>query len=133
MPPPPDPNAGTIEVETLMDAGLLVRRSALEKIGFYDERLLLYYTEDDLCIRLRQAGWKLFWLSGVEVFHHAGQSARQVSKAWITYLGLRDMFWFVRKYWGMGIAVGLGPLFALHFVTVQVLGWRDQLRGVWKK
>lgn len=82
---PDDPRAGryaaadyAIErpVEGLLGACLIVRRQAAEQVGFLDERFVLYCEEVDWCIRLRRAGWELWYTPAANVLHHSGQSAK---------------------------------------------------------
>ncbi len=48
-------------VEALMGAALLVRRSAFEEAGGFDESFFLYAEETDLMARWRRAGWRLLY------------------------------------------------------------------------
>jgi N-acetylglucosaminyl-diphospho-decaprenol L-rhamnosyltransferase len=82
---PDDPRAGryaaadySVErpVEGLLGACLMVRRQAAEQVGFLDERFVLYCEEVDWCIRLRRAGWDLWYTPAATVLHHSGQSAK---------------------------------------------------------
>jgi N-acetylglucosaminyl-diphospho-decaprenol L-rhamnosyltransferase len=63
-------------VEGLLGACLMLRRQAVEQVGILDERFVLYCEEVDWCIRLRRAGWELWYTPAAEVFHHSGQSAK---------------------------------------------------------
>src|SRR5215472_8434700 len=49
-----------------MDAGsaacLMVRRSALDRVGFFDPRYFMFGEDLDLCYRLKLGGWKIFYL-----------------------------------------------------------------------
>ena len=53
-------NTARLETATWITADLVVRRSALEEIGGFDERFRRAYREDtDLAVRLLRAGWRL--------------------------------------------------------------------------
>ena len=85
---PDDPRAGryaaadyAIErpVEGLLGACLMLRRQAVEQVGLLDERFVMYCEEVDWCIRLRRAGWELWYSPAAQVLHHSGQSAKLAS------------------------------------------------------
>ncbi|HXM77395.1 MAG TPA: glycosyltransferase, partial [Thermoanaerobaculia bacterium] len=57
------------EAEFLGGACLLVRREAVDSIGGFDEDFFLMSEEVDWCYRFRQAGWKVLFYPGSEVFH----------------------------------------------------------------
>jgi N-acetylglucosaminyl-diphospho-decaprenol L-rhamnosyltransferase len=56
-------------------ACMLVRRSAFEAIGGFDEGFFLYCEDADLCLRLRQAGHEIRFVSAAEARHIEGSSA----------------------------------------------------------
>ncbi|HSL29854.1 MAG TPA: glycosyltransferase family 2 protein [Anaerolineales bacterium] len=66
------------EVDLLMGACLLVRKDALDQVGFLDEDYFIYSEEIDLCYRIQRAGWRIFWVPQAEVVHFGGQSTQQV-------------------------------------------------------
>jgi GT2 family glycosyltransferase len=57
---------------------MIVRREALHGAGFMDERFFLYSEEPDLCLRVREAGWKIRYLPFMTVVHHAGKAGLDV-------------------------------------------------------
>jgi GT2 family glycosyltransferase len=61
-------------VEALMGAALLVRRTALESAGGFDEGFFLYAEETDLMARWREAGWRVLFVPAAEVVHDGGRS-----------------------------------------------------------
>lgn len=68
--------AEPVEVQSLAATAVLVRRSALEAVGGFDESYFLYGEDLDLCSRLRAAGWKLLAVPEVWASHTSGGSAR---------------------------------------------------------
>ena len=57
-----------------MDAGtaacLMLRRSALDRVGFFDPRYFMFGEDLDLCYRLKLGGWKIFYLPSATATHN---------------------------------------------------------------
>lgn len=70
-----------------MDAGsaacLMLRASALDRVGFFDPRYFMFGEDLDLCYRLKLGGWKIFYLPSARATRHAAPTAperrRQIS------------------------------------------------------
>lgn len=62
------------EVEFATGSSMLFRCSALRQVGVIDEKYFLYYEENDLCQRLKKAGWKLMYAPKSMVWHKVGQA-----------------------------------------------------------
>jgi N-acetylglucosaminyl-diphospho-decaprenol L-rhamnosyltransferase len=71
-------NSSPRDVDVLMGACILLPRKVLDECGLLDERFFIYSEDQDLCRRLKNRGWRIFWLPGAEVVHYGGQSTRQV-------------------------------------------------------
>jgi GT2 family glycosyltransferase len=67
------------DVEQPPAACLLLRRSALERVGPLDERLWLYFSDVELSLRLARAGLPTRFVPSARVVHHTGASTRQLS------------------------------------------------------
>ena len=66
-------------VDVIQGACLLLRRSALNQVGLLNPDYFMYTEEVDLCYRLQQAGWEIWWVPQAEVVHYGGQSTHQVA------------------------------------------------------
>lgn len=86
-------------VDVIQGACLLLRRSALEQVGFLDPAYYIYTEEVDLCYRLNQAGWKITWLPAARVVHFGGQSTQQAAEAMFLRL-YESKILFFRKHYG---------------------------------
>jgi N-acetylglucosaminyl-diphospho-decaprenol L-rhamnosyltransferase len=60
------------EIEWAMAACLLLRRAAVDAVGLFDECFFMFSEETDLLYRMRQAGWKAWFLPEAEVVHVGG-------------------------------------------------------------
>lgn len=69
---PPD---GTCSAQWLNGCCLLVRTGAFHQIGGFDERFFLYYEDDDLCLRLRRAGYECLIEPAARAVHAGGASS----------------------------------------------------------
>ena len=118
---------GPRRVESLLGACVLLRRDVLRQVGPLDEQFFVYSEETDLCRRMHDAGWELYWLPGTSVLHHGGQSTRQVARSMFVQLYRSKVLYF-RKHTGRAGAwtykailaaasvarlVGAGPWFVL--------------------
>ena len=87
------------QTEAIKGACLLLRRDALKQVGPLDGSYFMYTEEFDLCYRLAQAGWQLWWVPAAKVTHFGEASSRQVAQAMYVQL-YRSKIQFYRKYGG---------------------------------
>ena len=62
-------------VRFVSGACMLVRRDAFLSVGGFDERIFLFYEDDDLCLRLRKAGFILVMVDDAFAQHARGRSS----------------------------------------------------------
>ena len=87
-------------VEVVMGACMLLRREAVEQVGYCDEDYFLFSEETDWCFRFRRAGWEVVFFPGAECFHvrgasHSGRLYRE---------NLRGHLLFLTKHRGPKVA-----------------------------
>jgi N-acetylglucosaminyl-diphospho-decaprenol L-rhamnosyltransferase len=88
------------QVETIKGACLIVRREALTQGDvLLDEQYFMYTEEVDLCYRLAQEGWELYWIPQAKVTHLGEASSRQAYNAMYVQL-YRSKVQFYRKFGG---------------------------------
>ena len=64
-------------VEAMSGAAMFCRKDAFLGLGGFDERIFLYFEDDDLCRRLRKAGWSLVYVHAALGRHEHGKSTRK--------------------------------------------------------
>lgn len=64
------------DIDWALGAFLLIRKTALEEVGVFDERFFLYFEDTDLCRRFWAKGWRVRYLPHVHMLHlHLRDSA----------------------------------------------------------
>jgi hypothetical protein len=91
-----DPDAPR-PVDVILGACMMLRKSVLDQVGYFDEQFFMYNEETDLCRRIRQAGWKVYWAPQAQVTHYGGQSTRQMAAEMFVQL-YRAKITYFRKY-----------------------------------
>lgn len=108
------------EVEVLQGASLMLRSAALEQVGYLDEAYFMYTEEVDLCYRIHQAGWKLYWVPSSVIIHYGGQSTAQVAEQMFLHL-YQSKLKFFRKHYGRFSAVGYKTILSIASLARLVL------------
>jgi N-acetylglucosaminyl-diphospho-decaprenol L-rhamnosyltransferase len=90
----------TRDVEVVMGACMLLRRAAVEEVGYCDEDYFLFSEETDWCFRFREADWEVVFFPGAECVHvrgaaHSGRLYRE---------NLRGHLLFLTKHRGPKVA-----------------------------
>lgn len=98
-------------VEVAPGSNLMVRRALLEQLGYFNERLKLYFPEDDLCLRLHQAGHQVHYVAGATIIHHEHTSVSQVQRL-ATRVYFDDLITYTRLHFGLWRAWLLAGLVA---------------------
>ena len=76
-------------------ACLLIRRSALERVGLLDEDYFAYWEETDWCDRAREAGLRCYYVPTARIWHRDSRSFADLGAR--RFLFRRNAFLFLRK------------------------------------
>jgi GT2 family glycosyltransferase len=103
-----------------MDAGtaacLMVRRAAVDRVGFFDPDYFMYGEDLDLCFRLKSGGWKIYYLPTARAVHLKGESTRQETGRMLWEFH-RAMWTFHHKHYAADL-----PAFANGLVWAAIWG-----------
>jgi len=86
-------------VDAVNGACMLIRRSALDQVGLFDEGYWMYMEDLDLCYRFAQAGWVTWYEPSVTVIHVKAGSSGRVRSPKLNYAFHYGMFRFYRKHY----------------------------------
>ena len=111
---------GARAVEQPMASSLLLRRRAVEAAGgLFDEQFPIFFNDVDLCLRLRRAGWQIWFEPRSRVRHWGGASTRQLKPQMIEQ-SHRSLRKFYDKHYRGHIAP---PLFFITMKMSALAGW----------
>jgi len=87
------------EVDWILGACQMVKKSAIEKVGYLDEYLFLYFGDVAWCKSFWRAGYKVFYFPQAEIIHyHKRESANAGIFSRIFWIHIIDWLKFLNKY-----------------------------------
>lgn len=111
-------------VDRVSFACTLIRREALEQVGFLDEGFAFYSEDYDWFKRLKDAGWVALYCSQAEIVHHWGASSRQRSEWAIRQLYRSKRRYFAKHYGALAeriLCLGLALRFSVKAAVALAL------------
>lgn len=96
----------TYEVEAISGSFMMIRREAYEKVGGLDEMFFMYGEDLDWCYRVRQAGFRVYYVHETKIIHYKGESTRRsdIDEIRVFYHAMQQ---FVEKHFSRSSVVEL--------------------------
>jgi GT2 family glycosyltransferase len=119
-------------VEQPMASSFLMRRRAIEDIydsaagGLFDEAFPIFFNDVDLCLRLWQSDWAIWYLPHARVVHHGGGSTRQAGAEMIE-VSHRALKRFYQKHY----RARMSPV--VYGVTMMMMELAGRARFSWAR
>lgn len=90
-------HATTRQVDHVIGAFFLLRRSVFDAVHGFDETFFVYLEDLDISYRAKQLGWSSVYFADVQAFHAGGGTSRQV-KAKRLFYSLRSRILYAFKH-----------------------------------
>ncbi len=114
------------EVDSVVGAFMMVRREAIQDAGLLDERFFMYGEDLDWALRIRQAGWKIYYNPNVTVLHYKRAASAGDQRANFEFY--RAMYLFYEKHYAADTPFWLHwPIMA----GIALKGGRRLMREMW--
>jgi hypothetical protein len=91
------------DVDVLTNCFFMLPTNVLKEMNGHEERLLLYFSENDLCLRLKQSRRRVHFLADYYYIHHGQKSSIQLVEA--NTIFRRDMFTYYLLHFGLFFVV----------------------------
>jgi N-acetylglucosaminyl-diphospho-decaprenol L-rhamnosyltransferase len=86
-------------IACVLGAAMITRREVMAAVGGFNEDFFLYGEDEDLCLRIRKAGWEIGYIREACVVHLGGQSERLTLSAEKWRKKIRAEYLFYAKHY----------------------------------
>lgn len=87
------------ETDAVPGSAFMIIKEVFDEVGQFDENFFLYFEESDLCKRVGEAGYKMFFIPQASVVHHVGKSTPKTKK--VKKIFNQSRFYYFRKHYGI--------------------------------
>lgn len=131
------------EVEVLSGACMMIRRALFEQIGQFSEDYFMYAEDLDLCFKVRQAGYKNYYVPDATILHFGGGSTQQRPSNFAVVTMRGSILRFLQKTRGpaygvgyqvsmlissVGRILGLVVLLPVYLIRGRLASWKGSAR-----
>ncbi len=95
------------DIAWVLGASMIARRMAIMNAGGFNADFFLYGEEQDLCLRLRRAGWEIGYIPEAAVLHWGGKSERDHLPADVWEKKFRAELIFYRSHYSKKAVRGI--------------------------
>ncbi len=85
------------EIDVLSGAFMLMRKTALDKVGLLDETFFMYGEDIDLSYRITKGGYKNYYFADTTIIHYKGESTKKSSVNYV-FVFYKAMVIFAKKH-----------------------------------
>ena len=79
----------------------MVRKEIVDKMGGFDENTFMYSEDRDLCFRILQDGWKIYYLSDDVIIHYQGSATEKAHNTNFSIIMSKQAnYYFFHKHYG---------------------------------
>ncbi len=88
----------TYPVPGISGCFMMVRKSVLDKVGYFDERFFMYCEDIDLCHRINLSGSKIYYVPTSQIIHYKGESTKKNNIDYVITFN-KALYQFFEKYY----------------------------------
>ncbi|HQA98750.1 MAG TPA: glycosyltransferase family 2 protein [Candidatus Dojkabacteria bacterium] len=101
-----NPKYSVVEkIDALMGGAFLVKREVFERVGGFNPNMFLYYEDIDLSLRIRDLGYKLYYVGTSEVYHDHMASSKKLGTRKRNIMNMQNRFRSIKSRKGLWFAI----------------------------
>ncbi len=105
-------------IACVLGASMIVRAEIVKRLGGFDEDFFLYGEDQDLCLRIRKAGYEIGFCEDAVVIHQGGQSERTSTSFELWKKKIQAEYLFYHKHYIPG--------------TISRISWNHLIKARWR-
>jgi GT2 family glycosyltransferase len=106
-----------VDTDVVSGACVIARTDLVRRLGGFDEQLLMYSTEDDLCARIKALGFRVCYYEAPRLVHSLSVSVRKSNPYRIRWIYARDVMRYFRKHGNARARIFAAPLLAAAYLV----------------
>jgi GT2 family glycosyltransferase len=83
------------EIDYISGCCLLIKKSAIEKVGLLKSNYFLYYEDVEWCYRVKKHDYRIIYQPAAKIFHKESPTAKNPTGV---YYLTRNRWWFMKEY-----------------------------------
>jgi N-acetylglucosaminyl-diphospho-decaprenol L-rhamnosyltransferase len=88
------------QVDYVIGACQCIRRTAMEQVGFLDERIFYGPEDIDYCLRMHRNGWQVYYYPHTSIIHYEQRATKKKILSRLSFLHLKGIVYFYWKHKG---------------------------------
>ena len=124
-----------IEVDSGIGACLIVRKEAIDDVGFFDERYFFFFEETDWAYRMKRNKWAIYFVPSARIYHAQGKTVGSGVNSRIMFY--RSRYLFFKKWHHYSYPLFYSTVFLRLLVNAVLcfigllftLGFKESIRG----
>jgi GT2 family glycosyltransferase len=89
-----------VEIDSCIGACMMARKQAMDEVGLFDERYFFFFEETDWARRMKDSGWKVYFVPDAQIYHSQGQTIGHGTHSRMIFY--RSRYSYFRKWYPRG-------------------------------
>lgn len=103
------------EVDWISGAAMMIKKEVFEKSGGFDENFFLFYEDADLCKRLKDMGYKIYFYPGSDILHYKGENVNDEFSGKTYFYAKQSQLLYYKKHNSLSDRILLSIYLLLKF------------------
>lgn len=113
------------EFDYLLGACLMIKGDVIDNVGMLDDNIFMYIEDTEICFRIKQHGYKIFYLPFGQIIHYGGKSSATADKRMLKEY-TRSRIYFYKKCYGYFMSLMLKSIIIVNMLIKMVLIWFEK-------